>query len=241
MPTLIQATVTLESLSGFPADDNVQNVLHIASNGDDTSGPSLTAAALAVVNFFLDPPATFVESVGQHISASMSRGTDDCTVEIRAKGNYDFPSPFGSPLLTDNFTLPAALGPVDMPTEVASVVSYNADLSGVPVSQTNPTPPPATIRPAQRRRGRMYVGPLSSDTGEVVDGQFRPSGDWRQLVGASFAEMATEINAVSDYQLVVWSRADQDVYPVLEGFVDNAYDIQRRRGVDPTIRTGFVV
>jgi hypothetical protein len=35
----------------------------------------------------------------------------------------------------------------------------------------------------------------------------------------------------------VWSVADQIAVPVANGWIDNAFDVQRRRGVDYTSRT----
>jgi hypothetical protein len=36
---------------------------------------------------------------------------------------------------------------------------------------------------------------------------------------------------------VVWSRKDAQVRPVAAVSIDNAFDIQRRRGEEPTLRT----
>jgi hypothetical protein len=39
----------------------------------------------------------------------------------------------------------------------------------------------------------------------------------------------------------VWSEANQTASPVRDGWVDDAWDTQRRRGLDSSARTTFVV
>jgi len=113
----------------------------------------------------------------------------------------------------------------------------------------------------RRRRGRFYVGPLNVETS---GNQSRPSS---ALVAALSSALDGLITAsLSDYELCIYSRythykvpvgsniTDKDengdpLYdedpdflagsytPVVRAWVDDAWDIQRRRGLSPSTRT----
>lgn len=84
----------------------------------------------------------------------------------------------------------------------------------------------------RRRRGRMYLGPIDS---AVVDvGRISPT-DQGTIVTAT-KNLADAINAITDHQFCVYSRADDAFVPVDNGWVDNAVDVQRRRGLAATAR-----
>lgn len=110
-----------------------------------------------------------------------------------------------------------------LPQEVALVLSFQGSRSaGFPMA---------------RRRGRIYVGPLKSTTS--TDG--RPtSGVISGLVTAA-EEFGDDIKAIPGHQWCVWSTVDADMVPIVSGWVDNAWDTQRRRGVTATSRTTFTV
>jgi len=42
--------------------------------------------------------------------------------------------------------------------------------------------------------------------------------------------------AAGDIAMSVWSRAAHATFPIVRGHVDNAFDVQRRRGVDASQR-----
>jgi len=46
-------------------------------------------------------------------------------------------------------------------------------------------------------------------------------------------------DAAADWTWVVYSTVDNAMYPVDNGWVDNSWDTQRRRGVKPTARYTF--
>lgn len=142
--------------------------------------------------------------------------------------------PMGSPLAT----LPW-LGPVsppvnkNLPTEVAGVLSFHADLTGI-VEEIGAT------RPKARRRGRIYVGPL---TEEAIDGNTAAptlSTPFRTAMAANAVIMADNA-AADDWRWSVWSRADVILRPVVGGWTDNAPDTQRRRGQESTSRATFSI
>lgn len=114
-------------------------------------------------------------------------------------------------------------GATAMPPELALVLSFQGDqVSGTPQA---------------RRRGRVYIGPLKnmpvSSTDPRVTGQ--PLID---LTDAAAALMAAS-DAAANWTWVVYSQADDAMVPVTNGWVDDAFDIQRRRGLLPSQRVLF--
>lgn len=106
-----------------------------------------------------------------------------------------------------------------LPAEVALVMSYRAAyVSGVPQA---------------RRRGRIYFGPL--DTACLhTDG--RPTVtciDKLQNFGNALLAAST---ASTQWDWVVHSKVAGSSHNVVGGWVDNAFDTQRRRGVAVTTR-----
>lgn len=230
---------SLPSVTGFGAD-TVQNVVHLGQDG--ILGPGeLEAAAEAFVGFYTAVATGATAALGTYLGQSISRTANACTIQVYSSLDLSGATPFGSPVHTESFTMPAAAGGSPLPEEVALVCSINGDLTDVPVSAPNPTPPPATIRPASRRRGRLYLGPLNSSTLASASGVPRPVQNLQDDLADAMDELAVTINAIGTVYLGIWSKADEDVYPVVGGHVNNAWDVQRRRGNEPTARTTFTV
>ena len=92
----------------------------------------------------------------------------------------------------------------------------------------------AVARP--RKRGRIYLGPLRADTGTTVGNVIRPSTAIRTNVAGAGA---TLIDLSGVVRWGVLSQADEVIWQIDHGFIDDAFDTQRRRGEDPTARTEF--
>lgn len=105
-----------------------------------------------------------------------------------------------------------------LPSEVALCMSYQAA--------------PLAGMTQRRRRGRIYLGPFLATTN--VAG--RPQQALRQVVAESAENLRLAANASVTWQWVVYSRANDAGYDVVGGWVDNAWDSQRRRGVKATER-----
>lgn len=233
-----QLVVKLSSVSSMP-EDSVENVLHV---GWDTI-VGYQDFIDATIDFFNVAAPTASAPLATRISDSISRAANQCSVSVYEINDLTGATPMGSPVKVQTFTMGASDGTSPMPEEVATVISFNADLTNAPVSQVNPTPPPAFIRPQSRRRGRMYVGPLQISAGTDVGLVLRPSTNWIGDLGKAFKELAETVNAVApgDNYLGIWSRADAEVHEIIAGYVDNAWDTQRRRGLAPTSRTPFTI
>ena len=88
-----------------------------------------------------------------------------------------------------------------------------------------------------RRRGRVYLGPLQTGVLDTV-------GNVASVVRTTITNAADTLLTASgsgDWQWGVISLAGIGVgfTPVTNGWVDGAFDIQRRRGVQPSVRTTF--
>jgi hypothetical protein len=112
-----------------------------------------------------------------------------------------------------------------MPHELACVASFQGDrVSGVPQA---------------RRRGRIYIGPLSTAavTGSAINAAMIAS------VNGAMKGLADAGNPTAGWTWCIFSRRGSSpptpptVVEVKDGWTDNAIDIQRRRGVKATVRT----
>lgn len=122
------------------------------------------------------------------------------------------------PVYQTTFNLSSNPGDIQMPMEVALCISYaNTTVNTVPRA---------------RRRGRIYLSGWSeafNDAGRPVEANLST------LVGY-YKTYADTVNAIPSFSAGIWSRADDFVYAIDTAWVDNEWDIQRRRGGKPTER-----
>lgn len=119
-------------------------------------------------------------------------------------------------------TLTTAPSGTSAPHELAVCMSYEAD--------------PISGQSQARRRGRVYLGPINnapiSTSGRLSstsNQDFRDFG--ATLLAASVAD--------SGWNWVVYSPSAGEAYTVSGGWVDNDFDIQRRRGIKASQRITF--
>lgn len=134
---------------------------------------------------------------------------------------YDLPGPVPNyPIEEDVFNLASPWTGTPLPSEVALCLSFQG--------QRVPGFPQA------RRRGRVYLGPYST----TANSSGRPSSTVITNVTTAAATLKSNILALGDDTVwSVWSVADQTGVPIDNGWVDNVWDTQRRRGVEETSRT----
>jgi hypothetical protein len=177
--------------------------------------------------------------------SGMDPGTDDAAIVTMLKDFYD-DIPFSQwssviagsghevklselpglvpnyPYFEGTFNLSAAPTGTPLPSEVAICLSFQGDREAG--------------NPQARRRGRLYLGPLSTSTNTSG----RPSTTiMTSIANAATTLMATAATLSSGGGWAIWSVADQHAVAVDNGWIDNAFDIQRRRGVLYTSRTVF--
>ena len=126
------------------------------------------------------------------------------------------------PFDVDTWNFSSAPVGTALPREVAACLSFQgARAAGAPQA---------------RRRGRVYLGPLSTNalTGELI------ATGMLTAVASAANTLRTAIPAIAaDCWWGVWSHAESHLVPIVDGWVDNAPDTQRRRGVKASSRTTF--
>lgn len=133
---------------------------------------------------------------------------------------YDLADPQPrAPYYTGAWSFSAALTGSPLPSEVAICTSFQgARVSG---------------QSQARRRGRMYLGPL--DTGVMsAAGRFDPT---QQATIATAMKTLVDSLESSSITFGVYSPTDNALVTVENGWVDNAFDVQRRRGIVSTVRS----
>lgn len=165
------------------------------------------AIRLALQDFY-SPSAG--DKIASFISGAIVR--DNTKNQVRV---YELSDPMPREPEVYPLTLAAPLSTVKLPNELSVCLSYHAG------------------RNLKRQRGRIYIGPLTDaallGAGETVDVRVSPA--LTQTIAASAAAMAASI-----IPWVVWSPSDGVARAVERGWVDNAFDIQRRRGAKATQR-----
>jgi hypothetical protein len=108
------------------------------------------------------------------------------------------------------------------PAEVALCLSYRGPI----LAGTNP----------RNRRGRIYLGPLSSSsTGTVASGDLRPVATVMGYV-ADIGKRLMDANSATNVEWAVYSRSTGQRTGITHLWVDDSFDTQRRRGADSTTR-----
>lgn len=219
---LMRAQVSIPRITGVPADA-FTNTWYF--DGDDYVGATDDWYHDGVMSLL----TAFYQSVDQFL-CGMAGPT--ATVKI-----YDMRD--AEPRVPERIdTIALTVGNGDwMPAEVAICLSFQAAAA----SGTN----------QRRRRGRIYLGPIDHDATYTQNtGDVRPTSTCRDAIAAAAGVLRDGYNtgapADSSIRWAVYSpttdiasSVDDAFNDVDNGWVDNAYDIQRRRGVAPSLRSLF--
>lgn len=133
---------------------------------------------------------------------------------------YDLADPEPRAPVKDQGLGTLTVGTTPLPHEVAICVSYQA--------------PRQSGQSQARRRGRLYFGPLATNNSATTG--LISSGTVATYVDALQDLLDASVNATT-WAWVVYSRANAAAIEATNGWVDNAYDVQRRRGIEATSRT----
>ena len=217
--TVFLFQTTFDSVSGMPEDSFV-NTLHF----DCPDGLAAANVVTRVQNFYINAQTTGF-AIADFLADELNT---DATTKVY---NAETPPPH-VPEVTSSWNLPALSASGGFPQEVAICMSYKADpVAGVDLRST---------------RGRVYLGPFNV---AAADGfTVGPPQNWsnpvrvrtaaRDTIAAAAAVELLDAND-ADGVWVVWSRKEATGYIVTNGFVDNAFDTQRRRGVEASARSTF--
>lgn len=221
--------VTFESQSGLPGDRCVHTMAWrfevgqpLTANFDDLQAQ--------LVGFYTATSGVQNNAMGVYLSGRLSRDMPPVLDIYKCQPTG---TPLGSPVYTsDLLVLPEPGAASNLPAEVAVRLSVNADLTGIPEED-------GTERPRGSRRGGFYFGPLSA---VIADGgaDDEPGVDSSFRLDAKIAMQDLHENAgLAGWTWSIWSRDDNELYAVVNGRIDNAFDTQKRRGPKPTNGTVF--
>lgn len=124
------------------------------------------------------------------------------------------------PVYTDTGTAPLS-GQDVQPTEAAAVMSFQGErIAGLPQA---------------RRRNRIYLGPFS------IGANFNGKVNNNVVEAVLFAgkELMNASSASSSWNWVCYSPSNNNIVPIDNGWIDNGWDTQRRRGTRATARGTF--
>lgn len=207
---LVQARFSRDS--ALP-EDVVINTFHFDAVGLEVLG---TGVAQRVIDFYdVSPNPPNLGALSTLMGSCLSS-----PMEVRVY-NLDLPPP-RIPIFTDTEAITLGSGQ-SLPAEVALVGSFE----GTPVSG----------EPQARKRGRIFWGPLETETLAMSanNSDAVPSATAVSILNG--AMQALEASNVADATWCVYSPTDDLLVPVVRGWVDNAFDTQRRRGIKATTRT----
>lgn len=227
MPTSpLLVKVTIPDVNGIAADAVVNQFAFATSSPTD--------AASAVFDFYTHDNTS--AKIGAWLGVSRSRVTGACSIQVYELDGFLHGEPHGSPIFMEPWTLPAAFESNQLADQLCAVLSYHAVLSALPEhgpvvsrpttesaqDQGAPALHSVKSRPRAGLRGRLFLGPLGLTANETV------TGDLRDLLIADLKQAA--IRLVADVAAwAVWSRVGGTVSPIVGGWIDKEFGVQRRR------------
>lgn len=84
-----------------------------------------------------------------------------------------------------------------------------------------------------RKQGRVYLGPVQS----VKNVSGRPTAALRNTISTRALALKDAVELLTDGAWLVWSPTNQTGSTVAGGWIDDAWDTQRRRGLQRTSKT----
>lgn len=218
---IYRATARLNRVTAVPRDASV-NVFHVFSS--NPMDQDLADALGASFSGFYNTMAPFIGS-------QISRGTDAHIVEFAALST-------GQPGVGDDtaapagwfhpFTLSGVNAGTNLPSEVAACLSWRA-AGALNVNEEGP----GGTRPRARKRGRTYVGPLTTASMTTIIGSNIPifnQGFCEALVEAGI-DLLNDLAFGDDTALLcVYSPTSGQYQLINHAHVDNAPDTIRSRG-----------
>lgn len=146
-----------------------------------------------------------------YLSGMVLRGTN--LGEIRTYNMADLEP--REPLIYPFTVGAAAASAQPYPEEIACCISVQGD-------------PPHT----PSRRGRIYFGPINEAAGAYAVGTVRPASTFRADLNKAAQTLAGTTLGWSVYSTKLGSFT-----PITNGWVDDAWDVQRKRGIDESARS----
>lgn len=222
--TKFRALVNLERNGALP-EDSIVNVFHF--EGDISIGSNYRDEWDNDVNDLAARIDDFYDAISGLLTSTL---TGNGVIKV-----YDMTDATPrEPRHIRNIVFNAAGAP--LPAEVAIAVTLQCDNSpGVPRA---------------RRRGRVFIGPLDQSVGEAFadSHDLKVSAATRNLLGTSMAAMAhgpdpgdARLAVFSPTTLAQGGTLDDAFNDVTSIKVDDAFDVQRRRGASASVRSSYLI
>jgi hypothetical protein len=218
MPGIARVMVVAQNANGMPADRYISTFHTRATGITDDVGRALIAQAFVDFYNYEDPGGVW-SPVSTYLGPQVSRAASVSKVIVYDLGEAQPRTPH-----TFTFTMKGAPGVGDyqkaLPGEVACCLSLKSDHNG------------------PRGMGRAFIGPLNqAAVSNVFDsGEARPSQPLMTALAMSAGRLKAALIPGSNTEWVILSRVDDAVYPVVKGWVDNAFDTMRSRGLKASSR-----
>lgn len=240
MPNTYKLTHSFQGMGGTTEDQYVNQFYFFAEDHP----PELVNTTTAETGFAWGPllaatvHALWVVPVGGQSLSKFYAAR--CTGNLGVTKIYDVtgnPPLAGPPIFTiaDSTLIPAddylseATGTSpQLPEEVAICLSYQAIHTGGDLP---------------RRRGRIYLGPFTTDVINDNGDRFGPchvSNVVRDVILGAAQIMQSEC-AASDFEWRVFSTMDGAAFKIVQFFVDDAFDTVRGRGGAPSVRDSLPI
>lgn len=203
-------TISWESATNRP-EDRMVNTFHFRNLGPATDYDNVRDI---IQNFYTADNPFNNNAIKDYFALGMLTGA--FTIQCYALTD---PKPRAPKYLSSGSTVIGSSS--GLPAEVALVFSFQAEAESGELQR--------------RRRNRVYLGGFSSNVND--DGV--PVGELVETMLFSGRQMLLEAQASSSWEWVVYSPTDDAIHTVSNGWVDNAWDTQRRRGKIPTARGIF--
>jgi len=228
---VIRVVAEIPHKSGLPQDTVFNNFVFIVPS-TPPSDSDMTKVAGALQGFYASVPSNSTRALGTYLGDQLDRGTGKGVFRFFNITDDGVPG-VGPPVKVSTFTLPAVTAAGSpLPAEVSLCLSVHADLTGIAEVA------PGGTRPRARRRGRIYLGPWAGDANSynAARSTSLPASALTNTIINAAHDLLTSLIAQGIYWAVA-SAADFIARQIVGGYVDDAWDTQRRRGEDPQFRT----
>lgn len=215
IPGVCRAQVVFQGSSGKPEDRYV-NTFHFEQNGG--AGPITDATRNEIgtrLIAFYNTAGGSGNPLSKYISSEVLRTSGSSQIRM-----YDLGDAEPRPVVVSNWTLGAVTDPGRLPGECAIVGSFYG------------------TRNLPRQRGRIFVGPLNLNA--LAQNTARPHAGF---IAALVEQMHLLANPTGGAPLAEWvvlsTVAGAHMHQVTDGWCDDSFDTQRRRGIASSARSTF--
>lgn len=232
----LHVQAALQADSGNPKDIFV-NTWAVNTNSVSPTQAQADAVLEAIGDFYVEASGA-TGSWGSFLSDFVKQTNGLVLKAYDITGKLDG-SPAGSPVAVATRNVPTRSNDKALPADSAVCITLNGtDWDDQPVELSGP---PVT-RPMQRRRGRVYLGPLNADViTAAVNGDAIVSSNFRDNVMVHLVALQAAIEAIAaNYSLAIWSRSEESLFFIESASMDDRVDNVRSRRRVATLRPAAV-